>query len=170
VEDFSGVLDFGVADGNLAQGAVDVAGFDVGGAGTSGGEPGGLGEEVEGSRVAFAGFGEEIDGGRGEDLAVESGAGEVPVEVGSDIVFEIMENRMKRASPPIRRESRKLRSTIPTNGIIAYPTLRFSFSDRISRDCTEAEPQKWHLSDLGLREPRGSGTVGRAMRFQRKTN
>ena len=82
----SGVGDFGAADRDLAQGGVDVGGFDVGCSGTSGCEPGGLGEEVEGSRVSFAGLGEEIDGGGGEDLAVESGEGDVPVEVGSDVL------------------------------------------------------------------------------------
>jgi hypothetical protein len=45
-----------------------------------------LGQEVEGSRVAFAGFGEEIDGGGREDLAVESGAADVPVDAGGDLL------------------------------------------------------------------------------------
>jgi hypothetical protein len=45
-----------------------------------------LGEKVESSQVAFTGFGEKINGGWGEDLAVESGACEMPVEVGCDIL------------------------------------------------------------------------------------
>jgi hypothetical protein len=50
--------------GGIAWGVLD-----VGCASPSGCEPCRLGEEVEGSRVAFAGFGEEINGGGGEDLA-----------------------------------------------------------------------------------------------------
>jgi len=83
-----------------------VGGTDGGFPESRGGDPGGLGQEVEGSRVAFAGFGEEIDGGGREDLAVESGAADVPVDVGGDLLagqrlehrtrFQFLENHGSR--------------------------------------------------------------------------
>jgi len=63
-----------------------MGGSDGGLSESRGGDPGGLGQEVEGSRVAFAGFGEEIDGGGREDLAVESGAADVPVDARGDLL------------------------------------------------------------------------------------
>jgi len=36
-----------------------------------GAEPGGLGQEIEGSWVAVAGFREQIGGGLGEDVAIQ---------------------------------------------------------------------------------------------------
>src|SRR5690606_8006913 len=77
--------DFYIGGGNLAQGGVDVVGFDGERVLAGGGKPGGLGQEAEGARVAFAGFGQQIDGRGSEDVAVESGAGDVPVEVGGDV-------------------------------------------------------------------------------------
>ena len=52
---FSGVGDFRVGGGDLAQGAVDVIRMDGGGGTAGGGKPGGLGQEVERARVALAG-------------------------------------------------------------------------------------------------------------------
>ncbi|NJL18818.1 MAG: hypothetical protein HC901_00375 [Bdellovibrionaceae bacterium] len=43
-------------------------GKDGEGGGACGGEPGGLGEEIEGAGIAVAGFGEEVEGGGGEDV------------------------------------------------------------------------------------------------------
>jgi hypothetical protein len=54
---------------------------DRGGVSASGDEPGGLGEEVEGSGDGIEGFGEEVDGSWGEDVAIEAGLTDVPVEV-----------------------------------------------------------------------------------------
>jgi hypothetical protein len=82
----SGRDDFRAGGGDLAQGGVDVIGFDAGRRSAGGGDPCGAGEEVESAGVALAGFGEQIDGGAGEDFAIESGAGEVPVEVGGDFL------------------------------------------------------------------------------------
>jgi hypothetical protein len=45
-----------------------------------------VGEEVEGSGDGLGGFGEEVDGSGGEDVAVEAGLADVPVEVGWDVV------------------------------------------------------------------------------------
>ena len=83
---FSSAGDFRAGGGDLAQGALDVGGTDGGFSESRGGDPGGLGQKVECSRVAFAGLGEEIDGGGSEDLAVESGAADVPVNVGGDLL------------------------------------------------------------------------------------
>jgi len=77
--------DFHIGGGDLAQGGVDMVGFDGERVLAGGGEPGGLGQEAKGSRVAFAGFGQQIDSGGSEDVAVESGAGDVPVEVRGDV-------------------------------------------------------------------------------------
>jgi hypothetical protein len=69
------------------QGFVDVLGPDGERAIVGGGDPGGLGEQAEDAGIAFAGFCEHVGGGRAEDVAVEAGAGDVPVEVAGD-VFE----------------------------------------------------------------------------------
>jgi hypothetical protein len=49
---------------------VDVVGFDGERVLACGGNPSGLGQKAQGSGVAFAGFGQQIDGGGGEDVAV----------------------------------------------------------------------------------------------------
>lgn len=65
---------------------VDVIWLDGGGVSASGDEPGGLGEEVEGSGDGIGGFGEQVDRSLCEDIAIEAGLGDVPVEVGWDVV------------------------------------------------------------------------------------
>ena len=65
---------------------VDVIWLDGGGVSARGDEPGGLGEEVEGSGDGIGGFGEEVYGSLGEDIAIEAGLADVPVEVGWDVV------------------------------------------------------------------------------------
>ena len=65
---------------------MDVIGLDGGGVSSSGDEPGGLGEEVECSGDGIGGFGEQVDGSWSEDIAIEAGLGDVPVEVGWDVV------------------------------------------------------------------------------------
>jgi hypothetical protein len=61
---------------------VDVIGLDGGGVSASGDEPCGSGEEVECSGDGIGGFGEQIDRSLGEDIAIEAGLADVPVEVG----------------------------------------------------------------------------------------
>ena len=82
----SGVGDVGGGGGDLAQGAMDVGGQDLGGGFARGGEPCGLGEEVECSGVSLAGLGEQVDGGGIEDVALQAGATDLPVEVCGDLV------------------------------------------------------------------------------------
>ena len=81
-----GFGDFRVDGGNLAQCGVDVLGFDRGSGGTGGGDPCGLGQEVEDPGVALAGLGQQIDRGWREDVAIQAGAADMPVEVGGDVL------------------------------------------------------------------------------------
>jgi fatty acid desaturase len=69
----------------LAQGGVDVLGSDFEGGGSGGVQPGGLGEEAEDAGVALAGFGEQVDGGGGENVAIQACTRDVPVEVRGDL-------------------------------------------------------------------------------------
>lgn len=70
----------------MAQGAMDVIGMDGGGSAAGGGEPGGLGQKVEGAGVALAGFGKQVDGGGFDNVAFQSRAADLPVEVGGDVL------------------------------------------------------------------------------------
>jgi len=65
---------------------MDMICFDRGFTKSCGGEPCGLGQEIEGSWVALAGFGEQIGGGLGEDVAIQAGAAQMPAQVGSDVL------------------------------------------------------------------------------------
>lgn len=65
---------------------MDVIWLDGEGVSASGDEPGGLGEEVEGSGDGIGGFGEQVDRSLCEDIAIEAGLGDVPVEVSWDVV------------------------------------------------------------------------------------
>ena len=65
---------------------VDVIWLDGGGVSASSDEPGGLGEEVEGSGDGIGGFSEQVDRSLCEDIAIEAGLGDVPVEVCWDVV------------------------------------------------------------------------------------
>ena len=65
---------------------MDVLGLDGERVAAGGGDPCGLGEQAEDAGIAFAGFGEQVGGGRVKDFALESGAGDVPVEVGGDVL------------------------------------------------------------------------------------
>ena len=71
----------------MAQRFVDMVGLDGERTAAGGGDPCGLGEQAEDAEIAFAGLGEHVGGGGVEDVAVEAGAGDVPVEVAGD-VFE----------------------------------------------------------------------------------
>ena len=82
---WSGFGDFRVCGGDLAQRFVDMVGLDGERSAAGGGDPGGLGEEAEDAGIAFAGFGEHVEGGGIEDVALESGARQVPVEVSGDV-------------------------------------------------------------------------------------
>jgi len=78
----------GIRDGggDLAKGAVDVIRMDGGGTTPGGTEPGGLGQEVEGAWIALTGLGKQIDGCGLKDVAFQSGAADLPVEVWGDVV------------------------------------------------------------------------------------
>ena len=76
--------DFGGGGWDLREGGVDVLGFDGGGGGTSSDEPCGLGEEVEGSGIAGACFGKKVECGGSDNVTLESGTTDLPLEVGGD--------------------------------------------------------------------------------------
>ena len=44
-----------------------------------------MGEEVLGSGDGFGGFGGEVDGSRGEDVAIEAGLADVPVDAAGGV-------------------------------------------------------------------------------------
>ena len=64
---------------------MDVIWLDGGGVSARGDEPGGLGEEAECSGDGIGGFGEQVDGSWSEDIAIEAGLTDVPVEVVWDV-------------------------------------------------------------------------------------
>ena len=75
---------FGGDGGDLSQGEMDVLRKDLLGLLSSGGEPGGLGEQIEGSGIALGGLGQQVDGGGLEDVAIQAGPAEVPAEVAGE--------------------------------------------------------------------------------------